>query len=76
MIVGERDGEACRYECVGFHDRNCRQHVRKVCTCEWNSNNDAALAGIPQKAAHCLGFESSTSTRVVSVIWGLPLTGR
>lgn len=31
-----------------------------MCTCEWNPNNNPALAGTPQKAAHCFGFENST----------------
>lgn len=60
IIVGERGGEVCRYECVGFHDRSCKQYVRKVCTCEWNPNNNPSLAGTPQKAGHCLGFENRT----------------
>lgn len=59
MIVGERGGEACRYECVGFHRRNRKEYVCKVCTCEWNPNNNPSLARTTQKAAHCLGFENS-----------------
>lgn len=64
-MIGERGRGACRYECVGFHDRNCKQYVRKVCICECNPNNNPSLAGTPQKAAHCLGahclgFENST----------------
>lgn len=45
MIVGERGGEACRYECVGFHDRNRKEYAPKVRTCEWNPNNNPSLAG-------------------------------
>lgn len=59
-MIGERGRGACRYECVGFHDRNRKQYVRKVCICYWSPNNTPSLVRTPQKAAHCLGFENST----------------